>query len=591
MQDDGEEDTYEGKKSDLHISEELLLHGIENVPSIDPVLIDEQELSNTEIVHPSQPDIQKVGKKEKVPFLVGDEDDAEEEDEEEEKRDDAEQEDEEEKREEKASNNKKEEKSDSTYDRSRIDSPNFLDSVSEGIDNDMMNSLDVVEPNMSIPEQFTAEEEDAFVLPPPITFVHSPDPPPSPPLAVSPLQVAISSRPAPRPANSKDKKQQTSGPRPAPESMRNKNKHKQQSAMTRPMLSSLPPPPPPPPAPHSAVNSQSGKHRPTTAAAAANQAPKIASSVVKSKKLFADKIDKKSAGYLTDEEIRTVSRLFTNALGRSKDVHSIGKKGFWNIRIGPSTIPGAGKGVLAVEDILPNVILGCYTGKIREAKATIETEKKANRFSDYLHEVYAIPENLRTLELDIEETNGEWHFRGIENSLRRVTKAEPVKAEAKTKELVVAYLVDGSDPKTSSWISRINENEDVSKYNVQFFQRYGRVWARSIKHINKGEELFVSYGTDRYKFISTKNRRGGAVNDMLFLTVYFTPDANTALQSHVHQTLMSEFNAFLDAFDGCWHVHYLVQTRHYTAISSFLNTLAFVGIQNKCTLRYVFSQS
>ena len=55
--------------------------------------------------------------------------------------------------------------------------------------------------------------------------------------------------------------------------------------------------------------------------------------------------------------------------------------------------------------------------------------------------------------------------------------------------------IDGHNPKTSNWLRFLNDSRD-RRINVEPYQSRGKLYYRTIKKINPGSELFISYGDE-----------------------------------------------------------------------------------------------
>ena len=55
--------------------------------------------------------------------------------------------------------------------------------------------------------------------------------------------------------------------------------------------------------------------------------------------------------------------------------------------------------------------------------------------------------------------------------------------------------IDGKNPKISNWLRFLNDSRD-RRLNVEPYQYRGDIYYRTIKNINPGEELFISYGDE-----------------------------------------------------------------------------------------------
>ena len=55
--------------------------------------------------------------------------------------------------------------------------------------------------------------------------------------------------------------------------------------------------------------------------------------------------------------------------------------------------------------------------------------------------------------------------------------------------------MDGKNPKISNWLRFLNDSRD-RRVNVEPYQSRGKLYYRTIKKINPGSELFISYGDE-----------------------------------------------------------------------------------------------
>ncbi len=124
------------------------------------------------------------------------------------------------------------------------------------------------------------------------------------------------------------------------------------------------------------------------------------------------------------------------------------------LRVAPSTIPNAGRGVFAVSRIPKNTRLGYYRGSI---VPNHELRRRYNNSS-----------TVYTYSLIVSDRRG-----------------------GKT------FSVDNSMPEDGDCILRYINDARSSKKNNCEFSWYGDVY--TLRDINKGEELFISYGNDYWK--------------------------------------------------------------------------------------------
>ena len=61
------------------------------------------------------------------------------------------------------------------------------------------------------------------------------------------------------------------------------------------------------------------------------------------------------------------------------------------------------------------------------------------------------------------------------------------------------FYIDATDIKTSNWLRYFNDSRKNKTTNIEPYQYRGKLYYRTIKNINPGSELFVSYG-DEYFF-------------------------------------------------------------------------------------------
>lgn len=110
-----------------------------------------------------------------------------------------------------------------------------------------------------------------------------------------------------------------------------------------------------------------------------------------------------------------------------------------------SPVPGAGLGAFVVTPVLPDTVVGHYIGKV-------------------VHEEPDIPHANYTIHLNYTD---------------------------------VPTWIDAYDPKTSSWARYINTSCRESDSNCEFVELpNGVVEVRSLRYIEKGEELLVWYGQE-----------------------------------------------------------------------------------------------
>lgn len=117
------------------------------------------------------------------------------------------------------------------------------------------------------------------------------------------------------------------------------------------------------------------------------------------------------------------------------------------IKIKKSKIPKAGKGTFANVDIPKGVTIGEYLGKIFIGK-------------------------------DLNKAEGDYLFSVSE-------KGKEIK------------IIDGQDPKLSSWVRFVNSPLKFEDGNAHFYQYEQRIFIKTTKPIKKGEEILAYYG-DNY---------------------------------------------------------------------------------------------
>lgn len=119
------------------------------------------------------------------------------------------------------------------------------------------------------------------------------------------------------------------------------------------------------------------------------------------------------------------------------------------ISIKKSLIPGAGKGAFSKVDISKGKTIGKYVGK-------------------------------ELIGEDMEQASGDYLF----------------SVTFKKKEV---KIIDGQDPKISSWVRYVNTPLKYADGNCYFFQRSQNIYIRTNKDIKKGEEILAYYGDEYIK--------------------------------------------------------------------------------------------
>jgi hypothetical protein len=131
------------------------------------------------------------------------------------------------------------------------------------------------------------------------------------------------------------------------------------------------------------------------------------------------------------------------------------------IEIKKSAVDGAGLGAFAKYNIHKGKVIGEYIGKIY-------------------------------LEKDFDKAKGDYLF-----TVR--IKGRDVK------------MIDGQNPKKSSWVRYVNTPQTQNEGNAYFFQYDQRIFIKTFKNIPKGQEIFAYYG-DEYineklkKFFTNENK-------------------------------------------------------------------------------------
>ena len=127
---------------------------------------------------------------------------------------------------------------------------------------------------------------------------------------------------------------------------------------------------------------------------------------------------------------------------------------FFRIRIAPSTIAQAGKGIFAVDEI-PKGAEGVYKG-VKRYVGTRSGDNVNALYSWDVHEYNektGVPKNRKTL-----------------------------------------LSVDAGNPKTSNWARYVNCGPTKKSNNISVEQRYDDIYYITDRDIKPGEELFVDYG-------------------------------------------------------------------------------------------------
>jgi len=57
------------------------------------------------------------------------------------------------------------------------------------------------------------------------------------------------------------------------------------------------------------------------------------------------------------------------------------------------------------------------------------------------------------------------------------------------------FYIDGRDPKVSNWLRFLNDSRD-RRQNVEPYQYSGKLYYRTTKNVQPGQELFISYGDE-----------------------------------------------------------------------------------------------
>ncbi len=165
-----------------------------------------------------------------------------------------------------------------------------------------------------------------------------------------------------------------------------------------------------------------------------------------------------------------------------------GKKYFYaKLEIKKSGIPGAGMGVYALEDI-PSGSRVPYIGK---------PVYGSNYNGSYSFDVIDWGENgipYRDYESDsgyVDETDSE-----AGSSDSAAVDESSSSSENSIDAESSLFVIDSSDETTSNWTRTINCQIEESDNNMCAFQRFDQVLLKTIRKIEKDEELFLWYGDD-----------------------------------------------------------------------------------------------
>lgn len=162
-----------------------------------------------------------------------------------------------------------------------------------------------------------------------------------------------------------------------------------------------------------------------------------------------------------DEEEEEFEELIPIEEGEEESQFIIkGKKVILRTLVAPSTIPGAGMGIFAVDPI--------PKGASIQYKGLKKGEKTANHFYS-------------------------WEVRTY----------DPETGKSDDKD--VLYYIDASDVKYSNCTRTVNCGMTKSANNMDAIQRRGKFFYVALRNIKPGEELFVDYG-EEYRTVNLKMR-------------------------------------------------------------------------------------
>ena len=143
-------------------------------------------------------------------------------------------------------------------------------------------------------------------------------------------------------------------------------------------------------------------------------------------------------------------------------IHPGCRRKMYKIHIKPSTIPGAGMGAYAAEDI-PESAYGVYTGRWVPVIKKRLTTKDANPL--YSWEVYSYSKRTGN---------------PYTNHLKRACIG----------------CLDADHPTMYNWAKYVNCGLDEDANNITCFQKARKIYYKTLRMIKKGEEMFIDYGID-----------------------------------------------------------------------------------------------
>ena len=139
-----------------------------------------------------------------------------------------------------------------------------------------------------------------------------------------------------------------------------------------------------------------------------------------------------------------------------------------NLRVGPSRVPGAGRGVFAASDIAASTVLGAYPGRVLSPAAYYSKVQRVPNAADYCF----VLEDSRGA-LDPTDDTG--------------TLCEPL-------PLLPAPLPEFSFGAIDTTLALINEPPPSADVNVLTAQRGSELVFSTARDIYEGEELYLDYG-------------------------------------------------------------------------------------------------